>query len=85
MKKALRTLRRERPIERNWEVQLLGDRGEQGLQEWLLRKGLRLHDLLPRREIEILLEQFRAPERDPALGYTVSMLLTFSAWLELHG
>ena len=85
VKKAMRTLRRERPIERNWEVQLLGDRGEQGLQHWLLRKGLRLHDLLPRREIEILVEEFSAPDRDPALGYTVSMLLTFSAWLELHG
>ena len=85
VRKALRTLRRERPIERNWEVQLLGDYGEQGLREWLLRKGLRLHDLMPRREVEVLLEQFRAPERDPALGYKVSMLLTFSAWLELHG
>lgn len=85
VKKAGRALRRERPIERNWEVQLLGDYGEQGLREWLLRKGLRLHDLMPRREIEVLLEQFWAPERDPELGYTVSMLLTFSAWLELHG
>jgi len=85
VKKILRRLRRERPIERNWEIQLLGRPGENGLQEWLLRKGLRLHDLLPQREVEVLLEQFRAPDCDRALGYTVSMLLTFSAWLELHG
>lgn len=67
----LRTLRRERPIEHNWEVQLLGDCGEQDLREWLLRTGLRLRDLMPRREIEVLLEQFRAPARDQTLGCPV--------------
>ena len=85
LKKAVRMLRRQRPIERNWEVQLLGEVGQQGLDDWLLRKDLPLHDLLPPEQIEGLLARFRAHSRDPELGYTVSMLLTFSAWLELHG
>ena len=85
VKKAWRAVQKESPVERNWEIQLLGESGERGLQEWLLRKGLQLHELLPRREVEDLLARFRVRKHDPALGYTVSMLLTFSAWLELHG
>ncbi len=85
IKKAVRMLRGSSQPERNWEIQLLGTEGAEGLQEWLLRKGLRIHDLLPKHEIEQLVARFQRMDRDPALGYTVSMLLTFSAWLELHG
>ena len=85
LKKAARTLRGQRLIERNWEVHSLGESEEEGLQKWLVRPAIRLHELLPRNEIESLLDQFRRPSRDPVLGHTVSMLLTFSAGLELHG
>ena len=85
IKKLTRTLRRQQPIERNWEVQLLGEQGRAGLQKWLLTEGLKLHDLVSRKKVIQLLEDFGRQDRDPDLGYTVSMLLTFSAWLELHG
>jgi hypothetical protein len=71
-------------IERNWEVQFDGPSGEAGLSRWLLRPGLRIHDLVPRKTIATLLEAFRQEPLKEGRGYTVSMLLTFSAWLELE-
>jgi asparagine synthase (glutamine-hydrolysing) len=85
LKKAWRSLTGKSLIERNWEVQLLGEAGRAGLHDWLLRPGLKLHEyLLPERLTE-LLEAFYRPPLDPGCGYTVSMLLTFSAWLERYG
>jgi len=69
-------------IERNWEVQFGGPGGEAGLSHWLLRPGLRIHDLVSRKKIATLLENFREDPLKQGRGYTVSMLLTFSAWLE---
>ena len=69
---------------RNWEVQFRGERGQRGLAEWLTRPGLRLHDLVARERIEELLGRFRAQPLEEGRGYTVSMLLTLSAWLERH-
>ncbi len=46
LKKAWRSLSDRRVIERNWEVQLLGETGRGGLQDWLLRPGLKLHEYL---------------------------------------
>ncbi len=72
-----------RPVlERNWEVQFLNERGKLGLEEWLLRPGLRLHEFVSPSSVRELLESFF---KDPLLekrGYTVSMLLTFSSSLE---
>ncbi len=83
LKKAWRMIRQEQVIERNWELQFLGPEGECGLYHWLLQPGLRLHEFVPPAAIQELLQSFYgAPQ--PDLGYTVSMLLTFSAWLELH-
>lgn len=79
--KARRTLRGERPIQRNWEVQFLSDSGRAGLQKWLLEPGLKLHEYVPRSEIAALLSEFYSSPT-ACNGYTVSMLLTFSAWLE---
>lgn len=83
--KAGRVLTGSKVIERNWEVQFGGDQGQAGLSHWLLRPGLRLHDLVPKPRIEALLASFRDDPLTDGRGYTVSMLLTFSAWLELHG
>ena len=72
-----------RAPERNWEVQFAGPTGRAGLAHWLTRPGLALHEFVAPRAIAELLANF---ERDPYTdkrGYTVSMLLTFSAWLEL--
>lgn len=82
--KARRILKGTKVIQRNWEVQFLNEQGRQGLEHGLLRPGLRLHDFVAPAEVRRLLEEF-ATEPDGARGYTVSMLLTFSAWLERHG
>jgi hypothetical protein len=82
VKKAARLLTGKKIIERNWEVQFGGEQGQKGLSHWLLRPGLRLHDLVPRAKIEQLLRDFRADPLKDGRGYTVSMLLTFSAFLQ---
>jgi hypothetical protein len=82
VKKALRLMTGKKIIERNWEVQFGGEKGEAGLRHWLLRPGLRLHELVPKAKVEQLLNDFRVDPLKNGRGYTVSMLLTFSAWLE---
>jgi asparagine synthase (glutamine-hydrolysing) len=84
LKKAWRKLTRQQVIERNWEVQFLCEEGRQGLNRWLLQPGLRLHEFVSRHELQTLIQDFY---ENPigAQGYTVSMLLTFSAWLERYG
>ena len=81
-RKALRLATCQRPIQRNWEAQFLSQTGREGLQRWLLRPGLALHEFASPREIATLLEEMYA-RPTAANGYTVSMLLTFSAWLEV--
>ena len=71
-----------RTIERNWEVQFGGEQGRAGLARWLLRPGLRLHELVSPGNIAALLREFEARPMRAGRGYTVAMLLTFSAWLE---
>ncbi len=89
VKKAWRELRRHvarRPVyERNWEVQFLNKDGRQGLQHWLLRPGLRLHEFASPQALSNLLTNFYADPLAEKRGYTVSMLLSFSAWLEQYG
>jgi hypothetical protein len=68
---------------RNWEVQLLNDRGAGGLHYWLQRPGLRIFEWFPPESIREVLERLHAAP-DPSTGYTASMLLTFSVWLEKY-
>lgn len=85
LKKLFRLATGRHVIERNWEVQFLSDSGRAGLERWLLAPGLKLHDLVSRSEVvRLLADFFRAPF-EAGRGYTVSMLLTFSAWLERYG
>jgi asparagine synthase (glutamine-hydrolysing) len=79
-----RLLSKKRVIERNWEVQFLNPRGRQGLQDWLLTPGLKLHNFVPQAKLAAFLGDFFATPT-AANGYAVSMLLTFSAWLEIYG
>jgi asparagine synthase (glutamine-hydrolysing) len=79
-----RLLRREQVIERNWELQFLKPRGRQGLQDWLLTPGLKLHNFVSLANLTAFLRDFYAAP-DAANGYAASMLLTFSAWLEKYG
>jgi asparagine synthetase B (glutamine-hydrolysing) len=80
--KARRFVRNERLIQRNWELQFLSPAGRAGLEQWLLRGGLKLHAFVsPSRISELIDDLFASPRADN--GYTVSMLLTFSAWLEV--
>jgi asparagine synthase (glutamine-hydrolysing) len=84
LKKLGRVLRGKNVPERNWEVQFLSQSGRAGLENWLLKPGLHLHEFLSPVRIKTLLEDFyRIP--NASQGYTVSMLLTFSAWLETYG
>lgn len=85
LKKAWRIVKGKQVIERNWEVQLLGDSGRQGLTKWLLRPGLRLHEFVNPRAVRRLLDDFYSEPLAQKRGYTVSMLLTFSVWLEQYG
>ncbi len=87
-RKVGRTLSGRRVIERNWEVQFLGDDGRAALRDWLLRPGRQLHEYVPVAAIRDLLAAF---ERDPwgerrgaapKPAYAVSALLTLSAWFD---
>jgi hypothetical protein len=82
VKKAWRTITSRKVLERNWEVQFLNARGRAGLEHWLLRPGLKLHEFVSPAQVESLLDQFHVAPLVERRGYTVSMLLTFSAWLE---
>lgn len=83
-KKAARVLRNQRTLQRNWEVQFLNTEGRLGLSRWLLEGGLKLHQFVAPKQLEEVLQAFyRSP--DGANGYTVSMLLTLSVWLEKYG
>ena len=85
MKKLWRLATRRRVVERNWEVQFLSPSGRSGLEKWLSSPGLKLHDLVPREAVAALLADFLETPGARGRGYTISMLLTFSAWLETYG
>lgn len=85
LNKGIRFLTGRKVIERNWEVQFLNQTGREALAHWLLRPGLRLHEFVPQASVASFLEAFHADPLADKRGYTVSMLLTFSSWLELQG
>ena len=83
-KKAWRLLTQQKAIQRNWEVQFLSAQGCAGLKHWLQRSELKLHEFVAPEKINQLLKELHdSPNREN--GYAVSMLLTFSAWLERYG
>jgi hypothetical protein len=58
--------------------------GRQRLYDLLVTPGRPVHEFVSPTAIQSLLDAFyRQP--DGQGGYTVSMLLTFSAWLEQYG
>lgn len=71
-------------IERNWEVQFLNPEGRQGLEHWLLRPGLPVHEFISARRLAGLIDEFYASPHTDKRSYPIAMLLTFSAWLELQ-
>ncbi|MDX1522463.1 MAG: hypothetical protein R3264_12625, partial [Anaerolineae bacterium] len=83
-KKLRRTITRRPVIQRNWEVQFLNENGRQALRRRLLAPHLALHEFVSPLTLQTLYEDFyEAPSAHN--GYVVSMLLTFSAWLEKYG
>jgi asparagine synthase (glutamine-hydrolysing) len=84
-KKAVRLITRSKVIERNWEIQFLSEAGRRGLHKWLLRPGLRLHELVSQEAVHDVLNSFYANPLAEKRGYTISMLLTLSCWLEIYG
>jgi hypothetical protein len=84
LRKAYRLATRRRAVERNWEAQFLSPAGRAALEDRLLPPGRRVHSLVSPQKVRSLLDEFFA-EPTPARGYSVSMLLTFSAWLERWG
>ena len=85
IKKARRLVFRKKVVERNWEVQFANADGRAGLNNLLLRPGLRLHSFVSPARVRTLLEAFHADPYTRKRGYTVSMLLTLSAWMERYG
>lgn len=85
IKKAWRVLTRKHILQRNWEVQFLCPEGRAGLEKWLLSPGLPLHEFVPHAKVKQLVEEFYRNPWEDGYGYTISMLLTFSAWLEIYG
>ena len=83
-KKLMRRYSNHPIIQRNWEVQLLNSASRRGLEEYLLSSGLRLHDLVSRARLGSYLDAFYS-HPTASNGYAISMLLTFSAWLETYG
>lgn len=80
--KGRRKLSGRRVIERNWEVQFLNPDGRRGLERRLLQPGLLLHDFIsPKRLVDELEAFYDSPWADKR-SYPISMMLTFSAWLE---
>lgn len=66
---------------RNWEVQFCQGDSWRRLEEHLLDPGLSIHGFVDRAQINALLHRLKTtPNRGD--GYAVSMLLTFSTWLE---
>lgn len=79
-KKLQRTIRREKPITRNWEIFYMNPEGRKDLESHLLDNTL-LTDFVSREKIqELINELYRNPSG--ANGYTVSMLLTFGTALK---
>ena len=81
LKRAYNVVAGAQPLQRNWELQFLTTEGEEQLRRWLLRPATELLEYVSPATIEDLLAGFYA-RPDAANGYTVSMLLTFAAWLE---
>ena len=71
-------------IEGNWEVQFLNPEGRLCLEHWLLRPGLSIFEFVSPRRLAGLVDEFYASPHTDKRSYPIAMLLTFSAWLELH-
>lgn len=83
-RKGRRLLAGRKTMERNWEVQFMGEAGRAGLEYWLVRPGLALHEFVSPQAVRDLLAAFRSDPLVEKRSYTVAMLLSFSAWLELQ-
>ncbi len=85
VKKGWRVLTGRQQIERNWEMQFFNSHGRANLEATLVQPGLRLHEFVSPSKIADLLAAFYAHPYAEKRGYTVSMLLTLSTWLEKYG
>jgi asparagine synthase (glutamine-hydrolysing) len=85
IRKATRILLGRKIHERNWEVQFAGATGNLGLAQWLSRNGLGIHEFVDLTKLDAHRKLLQVERRNPGLGYSVSMLTTFSAWLEHYG
>jgi asparagine synthase (glutamine-hydrolysing) len=85
LKKAQRMISRRPVFQRNWEVQFLSESGRKSLRQYLCNgPGFKVEKFVSAQKIDSLLNEFFASP-SAETGYTVSMLLTFAAWLENHG
>ncbi len=80
VKKLQRTITKTKPVQRNWEVFYLNPNGKSNLEQRLLRNKM-LNEIVPEDKIKELLDDL---QNRPAAanGYAVSMLLTFSVFLD---
>lgn len=80
-KKLKRKIAPQKELLRNWEVQFAGPEGENGLKQYLLEPGLKLHEYCELSAIENKLKELKQSPNG-GNGYAISSLLTFSLWLE---
>lgn len=82
VKKAYRQLTKTPVIQRNWEVQFFSPNGREQLNRWLMNDDLKLREFVPARVVGSLLDELYT-QPAAGTGYTTSMLLSFSTWLEV--
>ena len=69
-------------LERNWEVQFLSAAGEANLRAWFSDPNRAVYDVVEKASVSDAIDGFYQ-DPNPSSGYSISMLLTFAAWLEI--
>ena len=77
-----RLITRDRPIERNWEVQLAGQEARTRLESLLARPEGRLGAWFRPQDTADLIDDFYRRWPDRELGYAISMLVSLASWLD---
>lgn len=77
LKAGVNKIQQKKYIQRNWELQFLGEENDKQLQAYLFQNGLK--DFIPETVIQQFYKNFK--EKDSVTySHPVSMLLTLSVW-----
>jgi hypothetical protein len=75
-------MRKNKIIQRNWELQFIGRKNENNLKKWLFETE-ELKDLVP---IELITKYYKNFKTVDPVKYShpISMLLTLAVWSKFH-